>query len=113
MAGYHPAQGDIVMLTFNPQAGHEQAGRRPALVISNRSFHRYTGLAIFCPITNQIKNYPLHVKLDERTKTTGEILCEHVKSLDYNARNIAFVETLPEDLLAEVLDRIRMSIESI
>ncbi|MBR3503406.1 MAG: type II toxin-antitoxin system PemK/MazF family toxin [Clostridia bacterium] len=113
MAAYRPAQGDIVLLTFNPQAGHEQAGRRPALVVSNQSFHRYTGLAIFCPITNQIKDYPLHVKLDERTKTTGEILCEHVKSLDYNARHIAFVETLPDDLLAEVLERIHMSIESL
>lgn len=111
MAVYRPMQGDIVMLNFNPQAGHEQAGRRPALVVSNSSFHRYTGLAIFCPITNQIKNYPMHVKLDERTKTTGEILCEHVKSLDYNARNIAYVEALPADLLDEVLDRVRMSID--
>ena len=109
---YRPAQGDIVMLNFNPQAGHEQAGRRPALVVSNQSFHRYTGLAIFCPITNQIKNYPLHVRLDARTKTTGEILCEHIKSLDYNARKIAFVEKLPDDLLEEVLDRVSMSLEA-
>ena len=113
MAVYRPAQGDIVILNFNPQAGHEQAGRRPALVISNSSFHRYTGLAIVCPITNQINNYPLHVRLDGRTKTTGEILCEHIKSLDYNARNIAYVEALPDDLLSEVLDRVRMSIEGV
>ena len=112
MPAYHPGQGDIVMLDFNPQAGHEQAGRRPALVISNSSFHRHTGLAIFCPITNQVKDYPLHVRLDERTKTTGEILCEHVKSLDYNARRIDFIEKLPDDLLSEALDRIRMSIDS-
>lgn len=112
MAGYNPSQGDIVMMNFNPQAGHEQGGRRPALVVSNRSFHRYTGLAIFCPITNQLKNYPMHVRLDSRTGTTGEILCEHVKSLDYRARNASFVETLPDDLLAEVLDRISMSLES-
>ena len=111
MAGYRPMQGDIVMLNFNSQAGHEQAGRRPALVVSNSGFHRYTGLAIFCPITNQIKNYPMHVRLDGRTKTTGEILCEHVKSLDYNARNTAYVEALPADLLDEVLDRIHMSID--
>ena len=112
MTVYHPSQGDIVMLNFNPQAGHEQAGRRPALVLSNRSFHRYTGLALFCPITNQLKDYPLHVRLDNRTRTTGEILCEHVKSLEYRARNVSFVEALPDDLLTEVLDRIRMSIES-
>lgn len=112
MPEYRPSQGDIVMLNFNPQTGHEQAGHRPALVISNKSFHRYTGLAIFCPITNQIKDYPLHVKLDDRTRTTGEILCEHVKSLDYRARNIAFVEVLPEDLLSDVLDRVQMSLTS-
>ena len=112
MKPYRPAQGDIVTLNFTPQAGHEQAGRRPALVVSNSSFHRYTGLAIFCPITNQIKNYPLHVKLDERTRTTGEILCEQVKSLDFRARGASFVEALPEDLLTEVLDRIGMSIQT-
>ena len=111
MADYRPAQGDIVMLNFTPQAGHEQAGRRPALVVSNQSFHRYTGLAIFCPITNQIKDYPLHVRLDDRTRTTGEILCEHVKSLDYRARKAAFVEKVPEDLLSEVLDRVRMALD--
>ena len=111
MAAYHPSQGDIVMMSFNPQAGHEQGGRRPALVISNRSFHRYTRMAIVCPITSQIKDYPMHVRLDNRTKTTGEILCEHVKSLDYTARGAAFVEVLPDDLLQEVLDRIRLSIE--
>ncbi len=111
MAAYRPAQGDIVMLNFNPQTGHEQAGHRPALVISDSSFHRYTGLAIFCPITNQLKDYPMHVKLDGRTKTTGEILCEHVKSLDYRARNISYVEALPADLLDEALERVRMSLD--
>ena len=111
MADYRPTQGDLVMLNFTPQAGHEQAGRRPALVVSNESFHRYTGLAIFCPITNQIKDYPLHVRLDKRTKTTGEILCEHVKSLDYRARKIAFIEKLPDNLLGEVLDRLHMMLD--
>ena len=108
---YHPAQGDLVMMDFNPQAGHEQAGRRPALVISNKAFHRYTRMAIVCPITNQIKDYPMHVKLDERTKTTGEVLCEHVKSLDLTARKAVFIERLPDDLLEEALERIRLSIE--
>ncbi|MDO5378359.1 MAG: type II toxin-antitoxin system PemK/MazF family toxin [Clostridia bacterium] len=111
MAEYRPEQGDLVMMNFSPQAGHEQAGRRPALVISNASFHRYTRMAIVCPITSQIKDYPMHVKLDARTKTTGEILCEHVKSLDLSARKATFVEALPNDLLQEVLERVRMSIE--
>ena len=86
MAAYIPEQGDIIMMNFSPQAGHEQGGRRPALVISNASFYRYTHLGIVCPITTKIKDYPMHVRLDERTKTTGEILCEHVKSLDLGAR---------------------------
>lgn len=108
---YKPNQGDIVMMNFTPQAGHEQGGRRPALVISNASFHRYTRMAIVCPITTKIKDYPMHVKLDERTKTTGEILCEHVKSLDLEARGASYVETLPVDLQEEVLERVRLSIE--
>ncbi len=111
MIAYIPKQGDIIMMNFNPQAGHEQGGRRPALVISNASFHRYTRLGIVCPITTKIKDYPMHVKLDERTKTTGEILCEHVKSLDLGARGAAYVETLPDDLLQEVLERVRLSID--
>lgn len=111
MGVYHPRQGDIVIMNFNPQAGHEQGRRRPALVISNESFHRYTRMAIVCPITSQIKDYPMHVKLDERTKTGGEILCEHVKSLDFQARGAAYVEELPDDLLQDVLDRVRMSID--
>ena len=111
MAAYTPNQGDIVILNFNPQAGHEQAGRRPALIVSNKSFHRYTRMAIVCPITNQIKDYPMHVKLDGRTRTTGEILCEHVKSLDIAARGAVFVESLPDDLLDDVLERVRLSIE--
>lgn len=111
MAAYTPNQGDIVILDFNPQAGHEQAGRRPALIVSNKSFHRYTRMAIVCPITNQIKDYPMHVKLDGRTRTTGKILCEHVKSLDIAARGAVFVESLPDDLLEDVLERVRLSIE--
>ena len=111
MAPYAPNQGDIVMMNFNPQASHEQAGRRPVLVISNASFHRYTRMAIVCPITNQIKDYPMHVRLDGRTTTTGEILCEHVKSLDFTARKAVLIESLPDDLLEEVLERVRMSIE--
>lgn len=111
MSTYQPKQGDIVVMNFNPQAGHEQGGRRPALVISNASFHRYTHMAIVCPITSKTKDYPMHVPLDERTRTQGEILCEHVKSLDYQARGAVCVETLPKDLLQDVLERVRMSID--
>ena len=96
-------------MDFQPQAGHEQRGRRPALVISNSSFHRYTHMTIVCPITNTNRGFPLHVRLGNRTQTTGVIMCEQVKSLDYAARNAAFVERIPDEILNEVLERIRLS----
>jgi mRNA interferase MazF len=108
---YLPGQGDIVYLDFNPQAGHEQAGRRPALVVSNEAYHKYTNLAIVCPITNTEKTFPMHVPLDDRTAATGVILCEHVKALDITARNASYKEKLPNDLLSEVLERIMLSFE--
>ena len=109
---YKPRQGDVIFIDFNPQAGHEQAGRRPALVISNEQFHKYTnGFAMLCPVTNTTKPFPLHVPLDERTKMTGVIMCEQVKSLDLIARNAEYKESLSDDLLSEVLERIILSIE--
>lgn len=79
-------QGDIIKLNFNPQAGHEQAGYRPALVISNDFFNQKANVTIVCPITNTDNQFPLHVPLDSRTETTGVVLCEHVKALDLKAR---------------------------
>jgi mRNA interferase MazF len=109
---YLPKQGDIVYLNCDPQAGHEQAGRRPAVVVSNRSFHlRVGGFAIVCPITNTHRPFPLHIPLDSRTKTTGVVLCEQMKSFDLRARNVEFRETLPDDLLQEILERVMLSIE--
>ena len=69
-------QGDIIKINFNPQKGHEQAGYRPAIVVSNNTFNRVSKLVFVCPITNSIDNFPLHIKLDTRTVTTGIILCE-------------------------------------
>jgi mRNA interferase MazF len=79
---YQPKQGDIVVIDFDPQAGHEQKGRRPCLVVSNNQFHIRTKLAMVCPITNTASGFPMHIPLDNRTKTTGEIMCEQVKCLD-------------------------------
>jgi mRNA interferase MazF len=104
-------QGDIVNMDFNPQKGHEQAGYRPALIVSNNSYNSITGLYLVCPITNTDKDFPLHIRLDENTRTTGVVLCEHVKALDLIARNATFKEHLPDDLLNEVLDIIYGSIE--
>jgi len=109
---YRPSQGDIVILDFNPQAGHEQLGRRPALVVSNAQYHKYTnGLALVCPITNSPPPFPLHVPIDIRTKTNGVIMCEQAKALDLNARQAVFAERLPDDLLDKVKELVILSIE--
>jgi len=108
---YIPDHGDLVYLEFDPQAGHEQMEKRPALVVSNKTFNQFTKLTMVCPITNTQRNYPLHVTLDSRTKTTGVIMCEQVKSLDLNARNTTFFERIPDDILAEVLDILNGFIE--
>lgn len=104
-------QGDIIKVSFDPQRGHEQAGSRPALVVSNDIFNAKTNLAIVCPITNRDNKFPLHIPLDERTKTTGVVLCEHVRTLDLNARNSVFIEKIPVDLLESILDVIAAEIE--
>ena len=97
-------QGNILKINFNPQRGHEQAGYRPALVVSNNIYNEITNLAIVCPITNTDNKFPLHIPLDERTKTTGVILCEHIRTLDLNARGYKFIENIPEDILQQVCD---------
>ena len=104
-------QGAILWLNFSPQTGHEQKGRRPALVVSNDTFNDFSNLAIVCPITNTNKKHPFHVKLDKRTKTTGVILSDQARSLDIDARNCEFIETIPIDILQEVVDIISGFIE--
>ena len=98
-------------MDFNPQRGHEQAGYRPAVVISNDFFNAKTNLAIVCPITNTTRPFPLHVALDGRTKTTGTILCEQITALDLNARAFRVVERLPDDLLDEVIEIVFSEVE--
>jgi mRNA interferase MazF len=104
-------QGDIIWLDFDPQAGHEQKGRRLSLVVSNETFNNFSSLSIVCPITNRNKDYPFYIKLDIRTKTTGVILCDQVRTLDINVRNYAYIEKLPNDILLEVIDIINGFIE--
>lgn len=101
---YIPEQGDIIFLEFDPQTGHEQKGRRPAFVVSNNTFNQLTKIAIVCPITNTNREFPLHVPLDERMKTTGVVMCEQAKSLNITARNASFLEKAPKDTLEEVVD---------
>ena len=106
-------QGDIIKTNFNPQSGHEQAGYRPAVVISNSVFNSKTNLVIVCPITNTKRPFALHIPLDNRTETAGVILCEHVTSLDIGARGHKFIEKLPKDLLNEAIDTVKAEIDII
>ena len=109
--GYVPDRGDVVWLTFNPQAGHEQAGRRPAVVLSPQAYNAKVGLAIFCPITSQVKGYPFEVALPAGGGVTGVILSDQVKSLDWHARQVEFAARLPEPLLVEVLRKLNTLLE--
>jgi mRNA interferase MazF len=97
-------QGDIIWLDFDPQTGFEQKGRRPALVVSNETFNNFSKMAIVCPITNTNKEHPFHVKLNNRTKTTGVVLCDQARTLDINARKFEFIEKIPVDVLLDILD---------
>ncbi len=102
MAKYIPKQGDIVYLNFTPQSGHEQRGKRPALIVSNAIFNKGVGLSVACPITNTDRNSPFHIQIDNH-KSTGFVMCEQVKSLDYNKREISFIEKASDDILQEAL----------
>ena len=104
-------QGNIIWLDFDPQAGYEQKGRRPALVISNNTFNSFSKMVIVCPITNVNKNHPFHIKLDEKTKTTGVVLCDQARTLDIKARNYELIENISEEILLEVIDIIYGFIE--
>ena len=99
---YCPRRGDVVWLSFNPRAGHEQAGRRPALVVSPTSYNQKVGLALFCPVTSQIKGYPFEVEIPPNDHVAGVVLSDQIKSLDWRARNATFLCSLPEITIREV-----------
>ena len=101
-----PDRGDIVRVSMNPQAGHEQAGRRPAIVLSPASYNGKVGLAILCPITNQIKGYPFEVALPSDLPVTGVILSDQAKSLDWRARRAEFICKVPPENVLEVLQKL-------
>lgn len=104
---YVPDAGDLVWLGFDPQAGHEQRGRRPALILSPRAYNAKARLAIACPITTHAKGYPFEVALPVDGKVTGVVLSDHVKSLDWNARRVEFAETAPVDVVTDVREKLR------
>lgn len=103
---YVPERGDAVWVSFNPQSGHEQAGRRPALVLSPSAYNRKVGLAVFCPITSQIKGYPFEVVIPAGLSVTGAILSDQVKSLDWQARSTELICALPEEIVSQVLQKL-------
>jgi mRNA interferase MazF len=105
------SQGDIIWLEFSPHAGHEQAGRRPALVVSNDILLSRTKFAVVCPITNTKRPHPLHIELDGRTATTGVVLCEQLKSVDLESRGYVFIEKTPDDLLDAVIEIVQAELE--
>jgi mRNA interferase MazF len=104
---YVPERGHVVWITLDPQAGHEQAGRRPAVVLSPGSYNGTVGLALLCPITNQVSGYPFEVSLPAGLPVSGVVLSEQTKSLDWQARNAAFICPLPAAIIAEVLRKLR------
>ncbi len=103
MAIYVPRKGDFIALTLDPQSGHEQRGRRPALVVSKDLFNRHTGLCIACPITNTRRDYPFHVSIPDGQDVTGFVMVEQVKSFDFRSRNVKCIGHAPEPVLQEVL----------
>lgn len=106
MPEYEPDRGDIVWINFNPQAGHEQAGRRPALILSPKDYNSKVGLAILCPITSKKKGYPFEVSLPKGSKISGVVLSDQAKSMDWKIRNTEFVFKLGTSLVDQVLQRL-------
>lgn len=108
MVEYIPKQGDIVWLSLNPQKGHEQSGRRPAIVLSPLSYNIKVGLAIFCPITSKAKGYPFEIVLPKACKIKGVILVDQIKSLDWQSRSAEYICQINSEILSEVSDRIKL-----
>jgi len=105
---YVPRRGDLVWISFNPQAGHEQSGRRPAVVISPEQYNRRVGLALFCPVTTQVKGYPFEVGIPEHSGAAGVALADQVKSFDWRSREAQFIGELPGDTISAILQRINL-----
>lgn len=103
---YIPQCGDAVRISLNPQAGHEQAGRRPAVILSPRSYNGKTGLAILCPVTSHVKGYPFEVVLPAGLPVTGAILSDQVKSLDWRVRDAELICTLPDEIVSEIMQKL-------
>jgi len=105
---YVPEAGDLIWLTFDPRAGHEQRGRRPALILSPRAYNAKARLAIACPISSRVKGYPFEVLLPPGGRISGVVLADHVKNLDWQTRRAVFVAKAPPDIVTDVRERLRV-----
>ncbi len=106
MSTYIPQRGDVIWLDFNPQAGREQAGRRPAFVVSPAAYNGKVGLALVCPVTSRVKGYPFEVLLPAGLAVTGVILSDQLKSLDWRKRRAEYLCTVPESIIVEVIKKV-------
>jgi len=106
MVMYIPEKGDIVWIEMNPQAGHEQAGKRPAIVLSPKAYNEKVGLALFCPITTQIKGYPFEVIIPKGYRISGAILSDQIKSLDWKARKVSFACKIDTAFIQEAVAKL-------
>ena len=108
---YIPKQGDVIFLNFNPTKGHEQAGFRPAVVISNNVFNQNTKMVMVCPITSNDKYFPTHYNLEDTKNIHGAVLCEHIRSIDYESSNVKFVEKLSDNDFLSIITLLNACIE--
>jgi mRNA interferase MazF len=111
VSSYTPKRGDIVWLNFSPQVGHEQAGMRPALVLSPERYNKKSGLMIACPITSKVKDYPFEVPISAN-KIKGSILADQMRNIDWNARKASYIETVPSHSLSQTQTLIELLISN-
>ncbi|PKN68583.1 MAG: mRNA-degrading endonuclease [Chloroflexi bacterium HGW-Chloroflexi-5] len=109
---YVPSRGDIVWLSFNPQSGHEQSGRRPGIVVSPKEYNETVGLALCCPITSRIKDYPFEVRIVIKNKIDGVILSDQLKSLDWRERQVKYIASAPKEIMQETIEKLTLLINS-
>lgn len=108
---YVPKQGDVVFLDFNPTKGHEQLGFRPAVIVSNNIFNENTKMVMVCPISSNDKEFPTHYRLEDTKNVNGSVLCEHIRSIDYEIRNLRFVEKLSDNDFISIIMLLNACIE--
>jgi mRNA interferase MazF len=107
---YVPARGDVIWLSFNPQSGHEQSGHRPAIVISSKEYNEKVGLALCCPITSKIKDYPFEVRIIIKNKIDGVILSDQIKSMDWKKREASYIASVSKETLNETVEKLSLLI---